>query len=69
MPPAIQTNKALYGVPEVMALLSLSRKTIYELIRSKRLRSVTQGRRRLIPHAAITEYVELLEHETRKGAD
>jgi excisionase family DNA binding protein len=51
-----------------MAILSLSRSAIYELIRSKRLRSVKQGRRRLIPDSAITEYVALLERESLKGA-
>ena len=60
-------DKALYRVPEVMVLLSLSRTVIYELIRSGRLRTVQQGRVRLIP-AAAAEYVALLEHESRSGA-
>jgi excisionase family DNA binding protein len=57
-------DKALYRVPEVMVLLSLSRTVIYELIRSGRLRTVQQGRVRLIPAAAVAEYVALLEHES-----
>jgi len=61
-------DKALYRVPEVMALLSLSRTVIYELIRSGRLRTVQQGRVRLIPAAALAEYVALLERESRRGA-
>ena len=61
-------DKALYRVPEVMALLSLSRTVIYELIRSGRLRTVQQGRVRLIPAAAVAEYVALLERESRSGA-
>ena len=36
--------RALYDVPEAMALLNLSRTQIYELIRSRRLVTVTQGR-------------------------
>ena len=64
-PPA---DKALYRVPEVMILLSLSRTVIYELIRSGRLRTVQQGRVRLIPAAAVAEYVALLEHESSSGA-
>jgi excisionase family DNA binding protein len=56
-------DKQLYRVHETMAVLSLSRSVIYELIRSGRLRSVTQGRARLIPASAITEYVALLESE------
>jgi excisionase family DNA binding protein len=61
-------DKALYRVPEVMILLSLSRTVIYELIRSGRLRTVQQGRVRLIPAAAVAEYVTLLEHESSSGA-
>jgi excisionase family DNA binding protein len=59
------SGKQLYRVPEAMMVLSLSRSVIYELIRSGRLRSVTQGRARLIPATAISEYVALLEDEAR----
>jgi predicted DNA-binding transcriptional regulator AlpA len=38
--------RALYSVPEAMALLTLSRTQIYELIRTARLVTVTEGRRR-----------------------
>jgi excisionase family DNA binding protein len=62
------SDKALYRVPEVMILLSLSRTVIYELIRSGRLRTVQQGRVRLIPAAAVAEYVAMLERESRSGA-
>lgn len=58
-------EKQLYRVVEAMAVLSLSRSVIYELIRSGRLRSVTQGRARLIPASAIAEYVALLESEAQ----
>jgi excisionase family DNA binding protein len=47
-----------------MAVLSLSRSVIYELIRSGRLRSVKEGTSRLIPARAIAEYVSLLERES-----
>jgi excisionase family DNA binding protein len=60
-------RKALYRIPEAMTLLSISRTVIYEQIRSKRLRTVKQGRTRLVPATAITDYVALLEHETGKG--
>ena len=62
------TRKALYRIPEAMILLSLSRSVIYEQIRAGRLRTVKQGRTRLVPAAAIVDYVTLLEHETLKGA-
>ncbi|WP_252375169.1 helix-turn-helix domain-containing protein, partial [Nonomuraea sp. KC401] len=56
-------DRRLYRVCEAMHLLSLSRSVIYELIRSGRLRSVTQGRTRLIPASAIEDYIALLEQE------
>jgi excisionase family DNA binding protein len=55
--------KQLYRIGDAMAVLSLSRSVIYEQLRSGRLRSVTQGRSRLIPASAIAEYVALLESE------
>jgi excisionase family DNA binding protein len=58
----------LYRVTDVMRILSLSRSVLYEQLRSGRLRSVHQGRSRLIPATAIAEYVALLEHEARNAA-
>lgn len=58
----------LYRIPEAMRLLSLSRSVIYEQIRAGRLRSVTQGRTRLVPAAAIADYVDLLVREADGGA-
>lgn len=57
-------SRQLYKVTEAMTVLSMSRSVIYEQIRSGRLRSVTQGRSRLIPASAIAEYVALLEQES-----
>lgn len=51
----------LYDVDEAAEALRLSRSMLYELIRSGRLRTVKQGRRRLVPVAALAEYVESLE--------
>jgi excisionase family DNA binding protein len=62
------SGKQLYRVTEAMAILSLSRSVIYEQIRAGRLRSVTQGRSRLIPASAIAEYVALLEYEAKAVA-
>jgi excisionase family DNA binding protein len=58
-------RKQLYRVVDAMIVLSMSRSAIYEQIRSGRLRSVTQGRRRLIPASAIAEYIALLECEAQ----
>lgn len=57
----------LYRVPEAMAL-SLSRPVLYEQIRAGRIKSLTQGRTRLIPQAAIADYVALLVREADDGA-
>ena len=53
----------LYRVHDAVKLLGQSRSAIYELIRSGRLRSVKEGRSRLIPATAIRDYIALLEHE------
>lgn len=50
----------LYTVGEAAEALRLSRSVIYELIRSGRLRTVKQGRRRLVPVHALEEYVTSL---------
>ena len=59
-PPA---EPRLYRIPEAMRLLALSRSEIYVQLRERRLRSVHQGRARLIPSTAIAEYIALLERE------
>lgn len=52
----------LYRVEEAAEALRMSRSVVYELIRSGRLRTVKEGRRRLVPVTALTEYVaELIE--------
>jgi excisionase family DNA binding protein len=61
--------RALYSVPEAMALLNLSRTQIYELVRTSRLVTVTEGRRRLVPAESITDYVQLLLEEGRAGGN
>jgi excisionase family DNA binding protein len=63
MSPSEADRKQLYRVADAMAVLSMSRTIIYEQIRSGRLRSVTQGRVRLIPASAIADYIALLERE------
>lgn len=57
-------QRQLYRITEAMRLLSMSRSVIYEQIRSGRLRSVKQGRARLIPAQAIEDYVQLLISES-----
>ena len=63
MSPSEANPKQLYRVADAMVVLSMGRSVIYEQIRSGRLRSITQGRARLIPASAIAEYISLLERE------
>jgi len=56
-------GRALYTGPEAMEMLNLSRTVIYEQIRSGRLLTVTQGRRRLVPASSMTAYIDLLVTE------
>ncbi|MET9961203.1 helix-turn-helix domain-containing protein [Streptomyces sp. NPDC006326] len=53
----------LVPVREASRLLSMSRTVVFELIRTGRLRAVKEGRARLVPTAAIHEYLALLERE------
>lgn len=53
-------TKLLYDVPEAVALTSIGRSRIYELLRSGELESVKCGKRRLIPAEALERFVESL---------
>jgi excisionase family DNA binding protein len=44
-------------VPEVMAALRLSRFKVYDLIRTKQLRSITIGRARRVPADALAQFI------------
>lgn len=61
-PPPLEDTR-LYRVPDAMAMLRMSRSVIYRQIRAGRLRTVQQGRVRLITARAIRDYIDLLEHE------
>ncbi|MFI1502094.1 helix-turn-helix domain-containing protein [Streptomyces platensis] len=47
----------LLTVPEVMARLKFGRSKVYDLIRSKRLTSITEGRARRVPENALQDYI------------
>lgn len=53
----------LLTVEEAAGVLRVSRTRIFDLIRTKRLRSRKIGRVRRIPVAAIHEFVNSCEHE------
>ncbi|WP_254068793.1 helix-turn-helix domain-containing protein [Streptomyces sp. TM32] len=59
----ISTEPLLYRVKDAVRVLNMSRTVVYDLIRVGRLRTVTEGRTRLVPASAIAEYLALLERE------
>ncbi|WP_314175697.1 helix-turn-helix domain-containing protein [Streptomyces winkii] len=50
-------DEELLTVPEVMARLKVGRSTVYDLIRSRRLSSVTIGRCRRVPARALRAFI------------
>ena len=56
-------DPVLYKIPEVMAMLRMSRHVVYEQIRRGRLRIVKEGRATFVTASALRAYVELLERE------
>jgi predicted DNA-binding transcriptional regulator AlpA len=67
--PVVVPERHLYRIPEAMLLLSMKRTQIYELIRSGRLKTVTEGRSRFVPAKAISEYLDLLLKEAGVSYD
>ena len=54
------TEPDLFTVAQVMARLQIGRHTVYDLIRSRRLRSVLIGRCRRIPATALRDFLNSL---------
>ena len=52
-----RTPDRLYDVGEAATALGITRSTLYGLIGSGELRSCKVGRRRLIPGAAVSEFI------------
>ncbi|ARP73822.1 DNA-binding protein [Streptomyces pluripotens] len=48
----------LLTVPEAMARLKIGRSALYDLLRTRRLASLTIGRARRIPAHALADYVQ-----------
>jgi excisionase family DNA binding protein len=55
----------LLTVTEVCSLLQVSRWSVYELIRTKKLNTIRIGRRRLIPTSAVRVMLDRLSNEER----
>lgn len=54
------TGRLLHDIAEAADLLSITPRSLERLISSGELASVKLGRRRLVPHEALTEYIERL---------
>lgn len=54
----------LITTTEAARQLGVGRSTLYDLIRSHRLRTVKIGRRRLVPVEALAECIALLAEDT-----
>ena len=52
--------RELYPVTEAAYRLGITDRTLWVLIKGRRIRSVRLGRRRLIPAAAITDFIAAL---------
>lgn len=55
--PVANAPERLLSIDEASATLGLGRSLLYGEIQAGRLRSLTVGRRRLVPAAAIAEYI------------
>jgi excisionase family DNA binding protein len=65
MPEALEHKRAiaearLHGLKAVQQRLNVGRSTVFALVASGELRSVKIGRRRLVPEAALVEFIENL---------
>jgi excisionase family DNA binding protein len=58
----LETQEIL-TVDEAAARLRISKWSLYNLIRSQQIRTITVGRRRLVPSVALTECVARLLEE------
>ena len=48
----------VYSVKDLCELLNISHNTAYMLVRSNQIKNIKLGRRYLIPHAAVDEYLK-----------
>ena len=64
-PSVTSLDKALYSIPEVCKILSLSKATVYKLIEAGRLVAVKPTTHYRIPAKSIVTYVDKLEQDAR----
>ena len=64
-------NRMAHSMDDAARLLGVSRRQVYRLLAAGRLRTVTLGRRRVVPQAALEELLGTTPasaEETRRGA-
>jgi excisionase family DNA binding protein len=61
------SDKLAYQIPEAVNVSGIGRTTLYREMAAGRLESIAVGRRRLIPRAALEEYIERLRAEQTRG--
>ena len=66
--PMPEPSRLSYSIPQAMEELNLSRSRLYQEISTGRLRTYTIGRRRLISHDALKDYIRDREAEARVTA-
>ncbi len=67
-PPRLNADQLLFSVEDAADDLNVGRTTMYGLIASGAIRTVTIGRRRLIPRSELTAFVErLLQAESSES--
>jgi excisionase family DNA binding protein len=54
-------HPAAYRPDQVPAVIGLGRTKVYELLRTGQLRSIKVGKARLVPRAAIDEFLDRFE--------
>lgn len=56
----------VYKPEELIRILGISRNTVYELLRSGRIRSIKVGTRYLVPHDALEVFLNVKETENQE---
>ncbi len=56
-------DEQLHDIETVMRRTKLGRSMVFEEIRSRKLRSIKVGRRRLVSEAALCEYIAELDRQ------
>ena len=61
-------DKLLYRPREAALVLGMSKTALYELIRTKRIRSIKDGKFRFITADALREYARTLERDYEEAS-